>query len=456
VQKRQPQRHQRGLSLIEVALALSVMALIIGGMVAYGVRSSNQAKLRRDAQHFVAWAQAASAYVDANQAQFKLDAENALPGAPDGTKYQPAPQDLPDDARLNPLKKDKFISESVSAVIGANQTLRLRLQLTKFTNGAGKGDWQVQALLFTRQGTDFSDDDAGAMALMAGAMAGTIKQADPGKTIHGANGSWRSRAADWADDPASGHLVALIGGGGLTGGAGSFVNTGDWLARKLVAGRPELNRMETEIAFGQGAGTSATLGQAGPALTATLPAATADPSTSGTLKVENGNLKLAGNATLNDACAENGLLNSDGAGRLLVCQNRRWQTAYTSGTPYFAKVTTNDNVSAAEYGSTALSTKDMMVTAMARHSTGSSNSGCDVYITITDPSGRKQLLARQAVLMSQTGQGGNMCVATAYIPTGVYWQIGINRGANYDPLHPASGQGWHSPGSGAWTWYEHD
>ena len=119
----QTRRRARGLTLLEVGMALALSAIVITGMAMYASSAAQKMKRRGDAQHLAVVAQASEAYLVKHQGDLL-----ASGGALDPTQHALGTiVEVP----VSQLVSDGELSPSVSSKFGDGQNLELMLQYSK-------------------------------------------------------------------------------------------------------------------------------------------------------------------------------------------------------------------------------------------------------------------------------------------------------------------------------------
>ena len=239
----QTRRLERGLSLLEVGMALALAAVVIAGLTMYASNASEKMKRRGDAQHLLVLAQAGEAYITKNQGTLLASGGLLDPTShPLGTVVEISATQLQDDGDL---------SKSVSGAFGNSQTLELMMQavLNPAWGQPGASQYLLKGMVISYGNTLFSDDQAGEIVSLAGAAGGYASRTVDVGNIDGAGGAWQEHLHDWsraAHPPLVGHVMALVG---MSYGASASVD-GPWLARKVIdagAAPHEHNTMQTDI-----------------------------------------------------------------------------------------------------------------------------------------------------------------------------------------------------------------
>lgn len=225
---------QRGASLIEMAMVLSLMAVMISSVAWYASDSRGQVTLRNDAQHFAVLAQAATNYIETNRTALIASASSLTVSMAD-------------------LQSDGFLASGVTARLGAKRQQDVTL-LIRFILGSAGAPSTVQGLLVSHGGQPYRDSELGNMVQTLGAMAGFMRD-QPGSPaeIAGNNRGWVSLPSDWSDAafpvavrPTTGHMMALVT---MKRMENSVVRTNDDWLHSENTGNPALNEMEADFSI---------------------------------------------------------------------------------------------------------------------------------------------------------------------------------------------------------------
>ena len=235
-------RGERGLSLLEVGMALALSATVIAGVAWYASNAAQKMKRRSDAQYLLTLTRASTAYIERNQKTL-LQGGSLDPHNHPGAVLQ---VQITGGTGGDSLVSDGDLPPNIQNVLSQQQQAKLLLRAIE--QPPRSGNYAVQGLLTTYGGTPFKDDQSGQIVALMGAAGGMITPgiSHSATQIDGANGGWRDDAANWANVPKEGHVMALVG---LSNGVGND-DLGPWLAREKMdtAGPPYLhNTMQTDI-----------------------------------------------------------------------------------------------------------------------------------------------------------------------------------------------------------------
>lgn len=191
----QKQRMERGITLIEMAIALMLVAVAVAGIVTWMSSINQQLQLRGDAKHFSSVAKAAQLYLKGERAELIKDS------------YAGASTKL---VTIRELQDKGYLATEIQSTLGRKQqNMTVLIKLSRSANNV-----EIRSLLVTSGGIsstpNYTNDELGTMVNMAGASAGFMaKDGDP---IQGISGSWQVSAADWSFGPEikPGHLAALL------------------------------------------------------------------------------------------------------------------------------------------------------------------------------------------------------------------------------------------------------
>jgi hypothetical protein len=224
-------RRTAGLTLLEVALALSIMAVVSAGLISLQAQSAARAKDAATSDRTAAIVQAANTYIQQNFTQIVTD--YAAPGLaiPIYTASGAAPAGL--------------TSVQAAGLLPSGWTT---------TNPYGQAEWllvlQTSAtptfdfLVVTQGGQNIPAGELPYVAAKVGAAGGFVSSQAPytATSVEGAYGGWNYLASKWAiggHAPSDGHLAAVL----------SFGQTplAQYLYRVSVPGHPEANQMSTAL-----------------------------------------------------------------------------------------------------------------------------------------------------------------------------------------------------------------
>jgi hypothetical protein len=219
------------MTLLEVALALSVMAVVSAGLISLQAQSAARAKDAATSDRTAAVVQAATTYVQQNFTQIVTDYVAPGLAIPIYTASGAAP-----------------------AGLTSVQAAGLLPSGWQTTNPYGQAEWllvlQTSAtptfdfLVVTQGGQNIPAGELPYVAAKVGAAGGFVSSQAPysATSVEGAYGGWNYLASKWnigGHVPSDGHLAAIL----------SYGQTplAQYLFRVAVPGHPEANQMSTAI-----------------------------------------------------------------------------------------------------------------------------------------------------------------------------------------------------------------
>lgn len=228
---------RRGLTLIEAAMALGLMAVVmakVAGMMADNAKAVKEGAAVDRMRQVVG---AASKYVEANYSLLSTD--TAAGGAyMAGGLAVPIADDLSAPIGLKTLQGAGFLPESFAS-----------------TNPYGQREWllvkrhptvanRIDMLVLAEGGIPPEAGKLPGMAARVGAAGGFVSDVSPysASDVTGAFGGWKSQSVYWnttGHSPAAGNLAATL--------AFETTPVADYLYRVAVPGHPEANKMFTEL-----------------------------------------------------------------------------------------------------------------------------------------------------------------------------------------------------------------
>lgn len=226
-------KDQRGFTLIEVLVAVTIMAFLIPSVMALLNLTSVKPKQRVAADQLSQVQTAAKEYIEANYATLQASATAAVSVA----------------VPVATLQSGGYLPATFQATNPWNQTYTVYVTEPVADN--------LQGLVITSGGQGhtagqpaFGNRIIPETAAMAGAVGGYFPTGDiPGQAagvVQGAYGGWQfALAGTDIPSPGAGHLAALA-----YFSAASGSSTDDFLHRVDVAGKPELNTMTTTLHMG--------------------------------------------------------------------------------------------------------------------------------------------------------------------------------------------------------------
>lgn len=138
------------------------------------------------------------------------------------------------------LKNKKYLPTSFSNTNSFGQTYTVKVKKAPPVNA----NPQLQAIILTEGGSPITELGVRKIATMLGAHGGYFAEKSGQRVIQGALGAWSEKADAFGLDPGNGHLAAALFF--IDGKSVSM----DFLYRKTVPGKPELNQMQTPLNMG--------------------------------------------------------------------------------------------------------------------------------------------------------------------------------------------------------------
>jgi len=241
------------MTLLEVAVALTIAALVMASLVQIQARSADAIKQNAAAERMQAIVTAAASYALANFNQISQDPAN-------GGSYAAGGLAIP-------------IFTSTGAVpVGLTSVQAAGMIPSGFqaTNPYGQTEWllairtstspvAMDFLVETEGGNAIADAQLPGVAAKIGAAGGFVSAAQPYSVtnVTGVYGGWQYTTAHWtvgAHRPSDGHVAATL--------AFSSSPVADYLYRVALPGHPEVNQMFTDLDF-SGGGTPHNITNAG-------------------------------------------------------------------------------------------------------------------------------------------------------------------------------------------------
>lgn len=257
---------QRGISLLEVILGLTVLAMVTVSLNQLADRYSDDTRNTVAASQVRSFGEAARSYIKDNYAAVQAVA----------TATTPAIIDLP-----TLIAAQKLPAGYRNANAFGQSTCALVFEPTAN---------RLQAMVITEGGSGAGDPSLGQIAALVGGSGGGVYSTDTA-TIRGAVGGWSLAAASFDNrvnslgrkcDGSAGNVRVTAGHPVMALWFENGDTSSAFLARDAVPGRPELNAMNTPLVM---------------------------------------NAVQA----VDGSCGTNGAIARDGAGRVLSCQSGRWK-----------------------------------------------------------------------------------------------------------------------------------
>jgi type II secretory pathway pseudopilin PulG len=271
-------KRQRGITLVEMIVALSILTAVILGTAALLDRYSTDTKASVTAQHMATVAQAAQSYIKDNYSAVMAAATATTPAL----------------IRVSTLSGAGYLSSGFALANPYSQNVCVLV----LEPSAG----QLAALVVAEAGTAIDDLTLGRIAALQGAAGGGV-YSDAATTLRGAMGGWSTAIGSFANANNLG-LKCDSSSGDVTIDAGHPVQAlwfsgGDvsagFLYRDAVPGRPELNRMNTALDMNNNAINNAATVQLNTVVASGL------------------------------ACATTGVVARDASGAVMSCQGGTWR-----------------------------------------------------------------------------------------------------------------------------------
>lgn len=229
---------ERGLTLIETALALAIMALIVASLSMMMAENADQVRARATADKITEVHEAAKGYIKANYAALLAAASSGPVTIPSGrpTAGSPVPTG---PAGLPSLQGGGYLN---STYVDSNGYGQRHYLVVRKLAGSPTG---LEAMVSTQGGRPISDIQLGRIANFVGSAGGyvpatPVNAADAGQVV-GSYGGWRTPISGWGSTaaPTAGRLQATF-----AFDDGTLL--ADYLYRNDI-GIPEANRMNTHI-----------------------------------------------------------------------------------------------------------------------------------------------------------------------------------------------------------------
>lgn len=228
-------RKQRGFTLLEVLMAVSIGSLVLSSGASFMLDRVNDIKDQTTAQYQVRVATAAERYIRDNLAT--IAGGLAINGGPTAIS-------------VPTIRAAGYLS---SGVVDINPYRQTPCVLVRRLNNNATGQPRLEALVVTEGGTAIPEKRIPFIAAMGGAVGGYVPPTAP-TTAQGAYGIWSQTLTTFNTTRCSGSFVsanrlafALYFDGTTSAGG---VNPDDVLYRVTVAGRPDLNRMNVALDMG--------------------------------------------------------------------------------------------------------------------------------------------------------------------------------------------------------------
>lgn len=331
-------KRQKGLTLIESAAALGIVALMLVSFGRLTAENQGATKSRATAIQASQITAAAGQYIQANFSRVLAatgsDGNTTVvvpvaraPGSSTDPSWGTA---IPTGGNLESLQKQGFLSQSFTDRNPYGQQTVLVITQPSATDpatGAVTKTGRLEAMVLTYGGQSIPDAELGRIATSIGASGGFVPTNPPSGitqgTITGAYGGWRTAASSWANPvsgaPEAGHIASTLA-------FQSGVGESDYLNRNWT-GDPKDNTMNTAILMNgndlRGAGdvSSNTVHAGASVSTPTITAANGGP-----MVVDMNNQSVVGIKTIQ------GVMDATGLGQIDMT-NQNVTVTQLSGTP---------------------------------------------------------------------------------------------------------------------------
>ena len=224
----------RGITLLEVALAMAVASIALAGIVRQQIAANEQIKARAVAEKMAEVNDAAKAYMKSHMTDLIAATGGGVIVTIPMTGAGPS-------GSLPSFAGGDFLPVTFNDTNGYGQSHYLLVRQPSAN--------VLDGLVVTSGGQTIPDNQLGRIASLVGADGGFVPTNPVSGTagdIPGVAGGWGSNTANWAAatvTPTAGHIAATT----AFNGASLLTSTGQWLSRVAVAGHPEYNQMSTAI-----------------------------------------------------------------------------------------------------------------------------------------------------------------------------------------------------------------
>lgn len=238
------EKNQRGVTLVETALGLAVMAVAMAALTQLMVDNANLARAKAAADRLNEVAEASEAYIRANWNTLLTTATAGAPivipaGRASATAIPPSgPGGLPS------LQGGNFLPQTFidTNAFGQRHALLIRQPVPN----------QIEAMVVTYSGSTIPDHTLAKIPSMIGGKGGAmLSNPLTGTTgqVMGVQGGWQTAATTWSSSWAGGTTTPTTGRIMATLGFETWGVTQPYLYRDNL-GDPTLNRMNTAIDMG--------------------------------------------------------------------------------------------------------------------------------------------------------------------------------------------------------------
>lgn len=218
------QRKENGFMSIEAigAVIISIFSLVLGAEI-YNTWLDNL-EFNTATHHLLEVEKGAKNYINDHYNDL-ISATSSMPVA---------------EVTVEKLKIKNYLPDYFSETNSFGQTYTIRVKKAPSVNSKT----QLQAIILTSSGDEISEYGVRKIANMIGAHGGYFAEESGARVIQGALGAWSEKANAFGLDPGNGHLAAAL----------FFIDgksaSNDFLYRKTVPGKPELNQMQTTLNMG--------------------------------------------------------------------------------------------------------------------------------------------------------------------------------------------------------------
>lgn len=218
------QSKENGFMSIEAigAVIISIFSLVLGAEI-YNTWLDNL-ELNAAAHHLLEVEKGAKNYINDHYNDL-IAATSSIPVA---------------EVTVEKLKIKNYLPDCFSETNSFGQSYTVRVKKAPSVNSKT----QLQAIILTSSGDEISEYGVRKIANMIGTHGGYFAEESGARVIQGTLGAWSEKANAFGLDPGNGHLAAAL----------FFIDgksaSNDFLYRKTVTGKPELNQMQTTLDMG--------------------------------------------------------------------------------------------------------------------------------------------------------------------------------------------------------------
>ncbi|HFS8112815.1 TPA: hypothetical protein ACH2I9_004172 [Enterobacter asburiae] len=191
-------KFETGLTLLEVALGLIIMAIVLVGITVYRSNVTEELKLRNNSKYLNVLADGFSAYLE-------YERNNILSAATSASTF-PLVVDVP----IQLLKDKLFLSGIVSNTFGNGRSVEFKTRVDR--DASSPGGFSVQGIMLTKGGERYSVKELGMLSSMVKGLPGYVDNLNI-NVISGVNGSWQYNRNSWPGVSfEDGQLISLFSG----------------------------------------------------------------------------------------------------------------------------------------------------------------------------------------------------------------------------------------------------